>query len=345
LDADFALVVSGVQEKLPALAIILPDGVPELVPPGVPVEITVRILEGAEAIVPGSELMYYRLSPDDDFAAVALELVSGSDYLATLPKLKCDDVPQFYFSVEGDGGTVVTSPPTAPDGFYSFDIGEIYSFVLFEERFEEGLPPGWETSGLWHVTTECVVEPVCDGLRWAYYGLDSSCDYETGDAHFGSLASPPIDLPPLPPGGDIIMEYCSTLETEEASSYDLTEVYVNGSLIESVPDSSEWQVREVSLNAFGGETVTIEWRFDTVDSVYNDYHGWQVDAIRIIASEQDCIDPCPADVTGDGVVDVLDLIAVLAAWGQSDVPEDINGDGIVDVLDLLEVLTAWGPCA
>jgi len=53
---------------------------------------------------------------------------------------------------------------------------------------------------------------------------------------------------------------------------------------------------------------------------------------------------CPADVTGDGVVDVLDLLAVLAAWGQSGVPEDITGDGVVDVLDLLEVLSGWGPC-
>ncbi len=55
--------------------------------------------------------------------------------------------------------------------------------------------------------------------------------------------------------------------------------------------------------------------------------------------------PCTQDVNDDGVVDVLDLLAVLAAWGAtSDVPEDINGDGVVDVLDLLEVLSAWGPC-
>ena len=53
---------------------------------------------------------------------------------------------------------------------------------------------------------------------------------------------------------------------------------------------------------------------------------------------------CVADVTGDGTVDVLDLLAVLSAWGQSGVPEDITGDGTVDVLDLLEVLGAWGPC-
>jgi len=53
---------------------------------------------------------------------------------------------------------------------------------------------------------------------------------------------------------------------------------------------------------------------------------------------------CPADVTGDWMVDVLDLLAVLGSWQQTDVPEDINGDGIVDVLDLLELLGAWGPC-
>ena len=56
-------------------------------------------------------------------------------------------------------------------------------------------------------------------------------------------------------------------------------------------------------------------------------------------------DEIPEDITGDGVVDVLDLLAVLGAWGGCvDCPEDINGDGVVDVLDLLEVLADWGPC-
>ena len=54
--------------------------------------------------------------------------------------------------------------------------------------------------------------------------------------------------------------------------------------------------------------------------------------------------PCPADVNGDQTVDVLDLLAVLAAWGATSGPEDINGDGIVNVLDLLELLANWGPC-
>ena len=53
---------------------------------------------------------------------------------------------------------------------------------------------------------------------------------------------------------------------------------------------------------------------------------------------------CPADVNGDGIVSVLDLLCVLSAWGAFGCPEDINGDGIVDVQDLLELLASWGPC-
>lgn len=48
------------------------------------------------------------------------------------------------------------------------------------------------------------------------------------------------------------------------------------------------------------------------------------------------------DVTGDGEVNVLDLLSILAAWGScGGCPEDLNHDGAVDILDLLVVLTAW----
>lgn len=56
--------------------------------------------------------------------------------------------------------------------------------------------------------------------------------------------------------------------------------------------------------------------------------------------------PCPPDLDGSGVVDVLDLLQMLAAWGScTQCAEDLNDDGLVDVLDLLALLAAWGPCA
>ncbi|TVQ55427.1 MAG: hypothetical protein EA377_03475 [Phycisphaerales bacterium] len=54
---------------------------------------------------------------------------------------------------------------------------------------------------------------------------------------------------------------------------------------------------------------------------------------------------CPEDLTGDGVVNVFDLLALLEAWGPCpDCPEDLTGDDVVNVFDLLALLEAWGPC-
>jgi hypothetical protein len=56
--------------------------------------------------------------------------------------------------------------------------------------------------------------------------------------------------------------------------------------------------------------------------------------------------PCPGDTTGDGTVNVEDLVAVITAWGPAapGAPEDTNGDGSVNVTDLVSVITLWGPC-
>ncbi|MBX3373704.1 MAG: hypothetical protein KF817_07705 [Phycisphaeraceae bacterium] len=60
--------------------------------------------------------------------------------------------------------------------------------------------------------------------------------------------------------------------------------------------------------------------------------------------------PLPGDVTGDGVVNMADMLAVLGAWGDcpdapGDCPADIapppHGDGQVDLADLLIVLSNW----
>ena len=62
--------------------------------------------------------------------------------------------------------------------------------------------------------------------------------------------------------------------------------------------------------------------------------------------DDDCGDtsPCPADVSGDSVVNVTDLLAIIDAWGGSNPDADVNGDGTVNVVDLLEVVGSWGPC-
>ncbi len=54
---------------------------------------------------------------------------------------------------------------------------------------------------------------------------------------------------------------------------------------------------------------------------------------------------CPADVNGNGTVEVTDLLSMLGAWGTNPGgPPDLDGDGVVNVTDLLALLAAWGPC-
>jgi hypothetical protein len=54
------------------------------------------------------------------------------------------------------------------------------------------------------------------------------------------------------------------------------------------------------------------------------------------------IDPCPPDVNFDGLVDVLDFLEFLDAFGTGRAWADVTGDGLVDVLDFLEFLDQFG---
>jgi hypothetical protein len=54
------------------------------------------------------------------------------------------------------------------------------------------------------------------------------------------------------------------------------------------------------------------------------------------------VDPCPADLNGDNVVNGLDLGLVLAAWGTP--KQDITGDAVTDGTDLGILLASWGAC-
>jgi hypothetical protein len=58
--------------------------------------------------------------------------------------------------------------------------------------------------------------------------------------------------------------------------------------------------------------------------------------------------PCQGDADGDGVVNVVDVLAVLGAWGPcpgAACAADFDGNGLIDVLDFLAILQNWGPCA
>ncbi len=74
--------------------------------------------------------------------------------------------------------------------------------------------------------------------------------------------------------------------------------------------------------------------------------GDSVNSINTIAKIDLGSTPCPADLTGDRVVNGADLAALLGAWGpcSGSCPADLTGDGVVNGADLAALLGAWGNC-
>lgn len=67
-----------------------------------------------------------------------------------------------------------------------------------------------------------------------------------------------------------------------------------------------------------------------------------------VRSFLDGLQPCVGDVSGDGIVNAIDLMQLLSCWGdvKSVACEacDFDATGAVDVTDLLALFEHWGPC-
>jgi hypothetical protein len=70
------------------------------------------------------------------------------------------------------------------------------------------------------------------------------------------------------------------------------------------------------------------------------------DELQAIHNSRWCgIPPCPCDCADppDGVVDIVDFLALLGQWGTPG-SCDADGNGVVDITDFLGMLARWGPC-
>ena len=56
---------------------------------------------------------------------------------------------------------------------------------------------------------------------------------------------------------------------------------------------------------------------------------------EMVTEEEVMPEPLPYDITGDGVVNILDLTFVASHFGETDSDADVTGDGIVNILDLV----------
>lgn len=192
--------------------------------------------------------------------------------------------------------------------------------VQFAEDFSSGgLPAGWTATGLWHVTQACAPVDTCIEGAFAYWGVDSQCNYKDAVLS-GSLTGPWFNIPALPQGGVTWVQFCVDLDWE--GSPETVGVYLERSdgsrLIAYAPDSgsNSTQVSFMLLGVPSGPARFV-CEFDAYDYWANEYGGVKLDSFRVLTFEGGL-----ADCNGNLSPDVCDIAKGLSA--------DCNGDGVPD---------------
>ncbi len=251
----------------------------------------------------------------------SLANITGTLSTATSGVTILDDSATFP-DISSPGGTSTSNPPhfnyQVGDSFtcgadISFDlnltytggsnstsfthkVGQQATTTIFSETWESG-STNWTMSGLWHLTTEaaqnCMAEPYPSPVTVAYYGQDSTCNFNTGSTTSGNLDRTAA-ISGITTNSQLTFMFVNG--NEGSSSYDISYVYVS-------PDGTTWtqvwtwagtqqptwaQAGPISLSSWAGQSIYLRFRFNSVDGTYNNYLGWAVDNINISGTSWQC---------------------------------------------------------
>jgi alpha-amylase len=181
----------------------------------------------------------------------------------------------------------------------NFSDASVFGFF---DNVENGTN-GWSAAGLWHIVGPGACSNSYSPTHSWYYGTNSTCTYDTGVANSGDLISPPFVVP-----ASGTLTFQSWEQTESAStSWDKRIVYLTTNsaaswiqLLQSVNNASAWYQVSIGLSAYADKTAQLRFHFETVDSVANAYHGWNVDDVRVAGPPSLAITPAASfDASGE----------------------------------------------
>lgn len=338
-----------------------PDGQPEQVNPNGGTTMVVQFETVSVAVDPSTPTLMTQ--GDSGFDAHPMTQLNATQFEATFPETTCGSQLAYYITAATDSGQEQTSPTGAPSaGTHSTIAAFGEPSIAFADDFQADL--GWTVSnqgglsdGQWERG-----DPVgCnrgdpaddfDGSGMCFLTDNSSADGCNSDVDGGTtiLTSPVLDAS----GGATVVSYRRWYDNTAGASpgADIFEAEVSDDAgatwqnLETVgPSSPEasggWFKGQFGLADIPGFTPNDQFRirFLVSDLGSGSVIEAGIDAFELLTYA--CDGGCPADLTGDGVLDLNDVQAFITAFTTQDLIADLTGDGILDLDDVQAFIQAF----
>ncbi len=349
------------------LAFSFPNGTPTTLTPGEEktVSVSTNILGGG-SIVAGTLDINYRVNGG---AWQSADMTGGpSLWSGTLPATQCGDTVDYYFSGKiSNSAATYTAPAGAPSLYYSASpitgTTSIYASI-----FENGVE-GWTvtssaslTGGAWvlddpngtlvgAIPANPENDAVNAGVKCWFTGQGtvgggaSAADVDGGPTE---LTSPAMAVTA---GAPITLAYTAWVYNNDVGTGEADPMLIqvsfdggaNWTTVRSISStSSQWQVFQDTVVA---TSASMKVRVSANDTPNNSTFECALATLTVTSGICETSNPCPSDLTADGVVDASDLASLLGAWGNTSGPQDLDGNGVVDAGDLATLLGSWGSCS
>ena len=350
---------------LAALFFNYPNGKPAYVNPNGGT--TMRVVVSGNAATPQPNTGKLLVSTGGPYTEIPMTQISPNVYDAVFPPSPCGTSLKYYVSAQTTSALTITSPSTAPTAFFTATSALGIGAVAFDDNFQTDT--GWSvtnsaglTTGAWERGVPLNPPPsACpptdnDGSGSCYVTQNVSGNFDI-DGGSTTLTSPNMVL-----SGPASISYHRWYNNNTGASPQadtmVVEVSFNGGsswvILETVGPTTNspnpevtggWFQKSYSLMSVPGFVPTNQFRVRVTASDLGSGSVVEAGFDGVKLTALNCAEVCPADITGDNVVDVSDLLALVSAWGPcAGCPADINSDGQVNVTDLLAVVNGWGAC-
>jgi hypothetical protein len=347
-----------------------PNGLPEMITPHSQAVFQVEVQPLSGTPQPGTAMLHYRFGNSGAYTTVPLDQISGNMYEATLPGSDCGTVVDYYFSAQATNGFTQTDPREAPDSTFAA-ISAANVVAAFVDDFDDdlgwtpGAPDDDATTGHW-VRADPIGTSTGQGQAQPAGSFVGSACYITGqhtpgqgagfnDVDHGktTLFTPVFELADVHDASISYVRWYSN----HAGANPFNDIFVvditnddgqTWTNVETIGPSGQqvmggWYSHQFMVSDFVTPTDQVQLRFVASDYDPQALVEAAVDRFRLNVIE--CALACPADLNGDGLVNVADMLILFDNWGScSGCPADLNGDGLVNVADMLILFDAWGNC-